>query len=304
MAHEGGSEGAMTHGVPQGSGAVDRLLSVTEVALITGRPPEVVTRWARQGLLAATRGADGTYRFPLVSLLALAREDFEGEPLYRQLRLARLRRGLSQGALAQLFGTSQRMVALWERGPQPSGRGTLPGRLIAARYIPLVRRWIETGHVPTADERGSADPWEWGFANLERFVAREGHARVPRDHREGRATLGRWVTRQRTYRANGVLSADRVARLEALPGWSWDPDADAFGQGVTALRAFVAEAGSALVPARYRSADGFALGKWCVRQRTAHRRGLLAPERAALLEALPGWSWQPPRTGRPRVRRR
>ena len=290
------SEAAVTQGVPRGGDAADRLLSITEVARITGHAPEVVSRQVRQGLLTASRGADGTYRVPLGSLLALAREDFEGAPLHRQLRSARLQRGLSQAALAQLFGTSQRMIAFWERGPEPSGRGKRPGRPIAARYVRLIQRWIETGQVPTADERGSADRWEWGFAALQRFVQREGHARVPRDHREGRATLGRWATRQRTYRAKGVLSADRVARLDALPGWSWDPEAD----GIAALRSFVAQKGSAHVPAEYRTADGFALGRWCVTQRTAHRRGLLAPERAALLAALSGWSWEP-RLGRLRV---
>ena len=50
-----------------------------------------------------------------------------------------------------------------------------------------------------------------------------GHTCVPGDHITGESfRLGKWVRRQRsTYRA-GKLSADRVARLEALPGWVWD----------------------------------------------------------------------------------
>jgi len=30
---------------------------------------------------------------------------------------------------------------------------------------------------------------------------------------------------------------------------------------------------------------------WCARQRTAHRRGMLMPERSAALTSLPGWTW-------------
>lgn len=35
------------------------------------------------------------------------------------------------------------------------------------------------------------------------------------------------------------------------------------------------------------------LGEWCERQRRAYRSGMLAPERAGRLSALPGWAWDP-----------
>jgi hypothetical protein len=60
------------------------------------------------------------------------------------------------------------------------------------------------------------------FALLERFVAREGHARVLNSHVEGRKKLGIWVSTQRHAYKQGRLSEGRIARLEAVPGWSWD----------------------------------------------------------------------------------
>ena len=35
------------------------------------------------------------------------------------------------------------------------------------------------------------------------------------------------------------------------------------------------------------------LGRWAGKQRSAHARGVLPRERAAMLESLPGWSWDP-----------
>jgi hypothetical protein len=64
--------------------------------------------------------------------------------------------------------------------------------------------------------------WERHYAALEKFVEREGHATVPTKHVEGDVRLGEWVRNQR--QRHEWLQAhhpSRVARLEALPGWTW-----------------------------------------------------------------------------------
>jgi hypothetical protein len=61
-----------------------------------------------------------------------------------------------------------------------------------------------------------------GFAALQLFVEREGHAQVAQVHREDDFRLGTWVTGQRSKFRKGKLDPKRQARLEAVPGWTWE----------------------------------------------------------------------------------
>lgn len=63
--------------------------------------------------------------------------------------------------------------------------------------------------------------WWNGYALLEQYVHREGHARVPAKHTEDGYTLGLYVGKQRKRYNEGVLSAERVRHLESIPQWLW-----------------------------------------------------------------------------------
>lgn len=63
--------------------------------------------------------------------------------------------------------------------------------------------------------------FEKGLSSLKRYVAREGHARVPRSHWEGGLWLGDWVSSRRKDHALGRLTREQSDALEALPGWTW-----------------------------------------------------------------------------------
>ena len=55
--------------------------------------------------------------------------------------------------------------------------------------------------------------WDEGFSALQRFTAREGHARPPYSHKEeGYSRLGSWAGRQRQFR--DTLTPGRISRLE------------------------------------------------------------------------------------------
>ena len=136
--------------------------------------------------------------------------------------------------------------------------------------------------------------WEAGFSHLERFATREGHTRVPASCVEDGYRLGQWVKTQRvTYRA-GRLSGERAARLEALPGWNWDPFDTDWENGFSHLEWFATREGHTRVPASCVE-GGYRLGQWARVQRRVYRKGQLPGERAARLEALPGWNWGTPR---------
>ena len=102
--------------------------------------------------------------------------------------------------------------------------------------------------------------------------------------------LGEWVMVRRSELRRGRLDAARIAELDALPGWTWDPYADDWERALDTLRVFVAREGHTRIPADSVEA-GIQLGSWVGRQRLAYRAGNLALARAAELEAIPGWSW-------------
>jgi hypothetical protein len=139
-----------------------------------------------------------------------------------------------------------------------------------------------------------SDRWETNFGVLQHFVGREGHARVPAHHIEGDVPLGRWVTNQRVSHRDGRLSKRQIARLEALPGWSWDPIADEWQNMFALLKTFVAREGHARVPDRHVESRK-QLGAWVGHQRNSYKKGRLSKRQIACLEALRGWSWNPPR---------
>lgn len=133
-----------------------------------------------------------------------------------------------------------------------------------------------------------AEMWEEGFHHLLEFADREGHTRVVQSYiTTDKFRLGTWVAHQRGSKES--MPPRYRARLEALPGWSWDALSDKWENGFRHLKEFADCEGHSLVPAAYKSADGFRIGGWVNSQRT--RRANMPAERRARLESLPGWSW-------------
>ena len=134
-----------------------------------------------------------------------------------------------------------------------------------------------------------SDHWEEGFSHLKQFSDREGHCRVPAKHiTDDGYPLGAWVNTQRTSKES--INLDRRRRLEALPGWSWDILSDQWEEGFSHLKKFSENEGHCRVAQRYKTDDGYRLGSWVSKQRTA--KDAMEPARRQRLEALLGWVWR------------
>ncbi|MFC8383572.1 Helicase associated domain protein [Nocardia sp. NPDC057272] len=136
------------------------------------------------------------------------------------------------------------------------------------------------------------DPWEEWFAMLVAYAEKHGHTRVPKNHSEQDLRLGNWVAKQRDKYAAAALSADKIERLEGMPGWAWDPHADQWEQNFLVLEAYSQENGHARVPKSF-VIDGHRLGQWVGIQRASFSKRTLARDRVQRLQALPLWSWDP-----------
>lgn len=190
-----------------------------------------------------------------------------------------------------------------EHGEVPSERHPTLGNWInVQRYDYKTKMARETS--PMADDRIAAleelPGWEWSpletawnskLEELKQYV--EEHAQVPL---EGHPTLGNWISTQRTEFTvfmegkQSIINPERIAALEAVPGWVWEVDVEAKHQvawitKINQLREYIAER-DGLPSERHPT-----LGRWIKTQRQQYKKGELRSERMAALESVPQWKW-------------
>ncbi|MFD6391891.1 Helicase associated domain protein, partial [Nocardia sp. NPDC060259] len=168
------------------------------------------------------------------------------------------------------------------------GRAKLPDKIhldVSPRVSASFARAFDVRLV----EKTSAK-WEYWYGLLARYAAANGAAQVPVDFVIEGFALGQWASVQRGMYSKGTLSDDRRARLETLPGWSWDFLSERWEVWMGLMNKFVAEHGHANVPFPY-IVGAYNLRSWVAVQRGAYRRGNLPEARIRELEALPGWLW-------------
>ena len=141
--------------------------------------------------------------------------------------------------------------------------------------------------------------WEDRLAEVTTFKTNHGHCEIPTIFPEN-PKLGRFVNSMRTKRNSGTLSADRIAKLDAV-GFAWNSTRAAeirVGEdginGVWKVRfaellAYKQTHGDCDVPAK--RGDNEQFGNWVSMQRQLKKRGKLHPERLRLLEEN-GFIWE------------
>jgi len=107
--------------------------------------------------------------------------------------------------------------------------------------------------------------WNVGFGYLRAYIDEHGDSLVPIRYKtlDG-YMLGGWIQSQR--KSKDSLSKEQQKNLDGL-GFIWDPFEDQWNVGFEYLQAYVEEHGDALVPATYKTPDGYGLGSWVRSQR-------------------------------------
>ena len=140
--------------------------------------------------------------------------------------------------------------------------------------------------------------WEQYFAAAKEYAAEYGDLKVPKKYKTAAGlSLGSWIGVQRSvYAGNraGSLSESQVERLNSI-GMIWENRLEsAWENGFEHAKAYYEEFGDLLVPARYKSPDGFLLGSWISNLRQRRLNGeqseLLDEERIARLDSI-GMAW-------------
>ena len=134
------------------------------------------------------------------------------------------------------------------------------------------------------------DKWEEWLTLLKQFVASTGSCRVPQSLIYESKNLGRWASKQRIRYRKGVLEEDRIRILEAIDGWSWEPDQDYWERGFQLLVEFQNEFGHASPPQIF-EINGFPLGSWASYQRIRYSTGKMSEDEASRFQSLEKWSW-------------
>ncbi|MER5886927.1 Helicase associated domain protein [Streptomyces sp. NPDC001941] len=159
-------------------------------------------------------------------------------------------------------------------------------RFAAPRDPVMVANWVSFNVIDTERQ-----DWARGWAKLKAYAEREGHARVPYEHKEGAFPLGQWVAEQRRAYGAGQMNGRRAQRLEKL-GMAWSAADARFQENLAAARVYYQEHWTLCAP-RLAAALDKPIGQWLSNLR---RPGALDghPEwEAALLAVDEDWnpSW-------------
>ena len=139
-----------------------------------------------------------------------------------------------------------------------------------------------------------ASSWDHYFSEASIYYAEHGNLNIPKRYiTPAGLSLGEWLTTQRRVRAGqipGNLTEQQIARLDSI-GMKWGNRNDAaWERGLEEARKFRERFGNLQVPAKYKTKDGYLLGKWINNARKRRNAGKLTEERIRQLDQL-GMIW-------------
>ncbi|MBF0162328.1 MAG: Helicase associated domain protein [Magnetococcales bacterium] len=222
--------------------------------------------------------------------------DGEGDPLMERFAVVgaddlppEWRRLFWQQFLWQITSPWDRLFGQWQQNPEGKDaalqgwveqqrRACRKGILRSDRKL----RLQQAGFVWDLQQAAWDNQWQ----ALQAFHRQHGHGRVP-EHWPENPALAEWAKQQRQHWAKGLLSTQRMERLDALH-FCWNLEQARWEGQFHAFLHFRQHQGHGKIPELW--PENPALAFWAKEQRKEYSQGKLAPERQSLLEEL-GFCW-------------
>jgi superfamily II DNA or RNA helicase len=172
--------------------------------------------------------------------------------------------------------------------------GILPGRIfidLPLNINVLIPDFADKLQVAIIEQ--TTAPWEFWLGLLQNYVGQFGNSFVPHFYLANGFKLGYWVNTQRTKYKNGLISQERIEKLESIDQWTWNQLDHVWDSNFNLLNEFTKDFGHAVVPYKPELYKGQKLFFWTQMQRQRYKKGILEQDRIAKLESLPGWTWNP-----------
>jgi superfamily II DNA or RNA helicase len=101
--------------------------------------------------------------------------------------------------------------------------------------------------------------------------------------------LGRWCSTKRRDKIKGIITDDRIQKLELIPLWYWEKE-DPFDTNYDNVIKFVNK-NNKLPNAKSKNIKEKKLGQWCSQQKSNKQIGKLGNDKIEKLNLIPKWKW-------------
>ena len=130
--------------------------------------------------------------------------------------------------------------------------------------------------------------WDMRYGQLLKYKEQFGHCNIPNHYPENKQLTG-WTTNQRSNYQKGILSDDRIKRLEDID-FVWEPLESNWKEMFDALREYKKDHGDCNVPSTWMKNEE--LSRWVATQRNRYKSGKVSKKRIEQMEDL-DFEWEP-----------
>ena len=130
----------------------------------------------------------------------------------------------------------------------------------------------------------ASDTWSFWYGKIQQYFEKHQSSIILKEDED----ISSWATTQRREYREGLLTDEKIKKLNDLEFWSWTPNEDRIERALKILRDYKKEHGDLLVPSSH-VVDGFPIGQWISGRRS--RKEFIEPYLLAELNSL-GMVWQ------------